>query len=690
MARSNPVSGSRSLGRKATLLVVGLALALPLTTASAKKKNKASKATASEARTVEDLQIVDCLLPGQVRQLGRRASFVTARRPIRTTVVDCEIRGGEYTSHDPSSYASALAAWLPAAEAGDAAAQTYVGEIFEKGLAGTSDYASAAAWYSKAAEKGFSRGQINLAHLYENGLGVSQDQEKALGLYRQAAGITDAMVLDQREEVAALQAELEKSAQEAAELQGLLEESEENLEAARSALDAARSEVEELRQRVEEAKTAQEEAEAARLASQLDARQAQMVARAKAVEELDAKLQRYRARIAKLNNESKDRRAATAGPSIEIVRPDVLTTRGPALVRVPTGQERMEIAGRVTAPAGLEGLTLDEGKLTTDASGFFLAEVPAGERREVVLEAKDRQGKSVQATLVLIPGSTVSERGSGRGSGRGGSRSATDPRPEDRVLRDRYSRVTRGKNHALVISVTEYEHMPKLATASFDGNEVRRLLQSKYGFQVRLLQNPTNVQVFLELDALRREVGPEANLLIYYAGHGKIGEGDKGYWIPVDGEAEDTRNWISNEAVSDMLDVIPAKHIMVVSDSCYSGTLTRSGVARLEATLEGDRRKKSFEAITGKRSRTVLTSGGLQPVLDEGGEGHSHFARAFLNVLERNEDVLLGVDLHREVSARVRFGARSLGVDQRPDYAPIRFAGHEAGDFALVPRGTAG
>jgi hypothetical protein len=47
----------------------------------------------------EDLEIVDCLLPGQVRQLGN-TTYVTQRRPTHTTAADCRIRGGEYVAYD--------------------------------------------------------------------------------------------------------------------------------------------------------------------------------------------------------------------------------------------------------------------------------------------------------------------------------------------------------------------------------------------------------------------------------------------------------------------------------------------------------------------------------------------------------------------------------------------------------------
>src|SRR5262245_4463670 len=45
------------------------------------------------ASRAEELLVVDCLLPGQIRKLGRM-TFLTSRRPIKTSAQDCEIRGG--------------------------------------------------------------------------------------------------------------------------------------------------------------------------------------------------------------------------------------------------------------------------------------------------------------------------------------------------------------------------------------------------------------------------------------------------------------------------------------------------------------------------------------------------------------------------------------------------------------------
>src|SRR5256885_1798425 len=50
--------------------------------------------------SMDRLMFVDCLLPGQMRQLGGRMPYIGPRHAVRTTVDDCEIRGGEYVAYD--------------------------------------------------------------------------------------------------------------------------------------------------------------------------------------------------------------------------------------------------------------------------------------------------------------------------------------------------------------------------------------------------------------------------------------------------------------------------------------------------------------------------------------------------------------------------------------------------------------
>ncbi len=150
----------------------------------------AGEARNTESERIAKLHVVDCLLPGQVRRLGQR-TFLSPRRPIKTTAADCEIRGGEYVAFDRADYQTALKVWMEAAQAGDSEAQTNVGEIFEKGLGTTPNYEAAVMWYERAAHQGNTRAQFNLGTLYELGNGVPQNKIIALNWYRRAWGMAE-------------------------------------------------------------------------------------------------------------------------------------------------------------------------------------------------------------------------------------------------------------------------------------------------------------------------------------------------------------------------------------------------------------------------------------------------------------------------------------------------------------------
>lgn len=180
---------------------------------------------------IDDYYVVDCLLPGEVRRMGR-ATYLSPRIPTRTTALDCRIRGGEYVSYHRADYRSALNVWRARAEAGDAEAQHYVGEIYEKGLGIDPDFIEAARWYRLAAEQGYSRSMVNLAYFYEQGLGVEQDVAAAINWYRRASGASeDDLVFASaaRAQLEAVRAELEEALENGRREQRVLEQQVQNL-----------------------------------------------------------------------------------------------------------------------------------------------------------------------------------------------------------------------------------------------------------------------------------------------------------------------------------------------------------------------------------------------------------------------------------------------------------------------------
>ena len=178
---------------------------------------------------------------------------------------------------------------------------------------------------------------------------------------------------------------------------------------------------------------------------------------------------------------------------------------------------------------------------------------------------------------------------------------------------------------------------------------------------------------------LRATLAYDTNLLIYYAGHGVVDPvTERGYWLPVEAEQSNPANWVSNDDITDMLKAIPARHILVIADSCYSGTLVRAAPIDLETWED---RRDWLKRIVEKRSRTALASGGLEPVADAGSGGHSVFAAALLDALQENSEVIEAHELFAPVRKSV-----VLNANQTPIYSDIRLAGHDGGDFIFAPK----
>lgn len=537
-----------------TVLVLGLPIVVPFVAWAADK-------TTEGLVTRQDLEVVECLLPGQVRQLGR-STFLSPRRPVRTTTADCRIRGGEYVAYDRADYKSALRVWMATAETGDPEAQTNVGEIYERGIGGEPNYEAAVIWYQKAADQGYSRGLFDLGTLYEQGFGVEKDRLKALNLYRQAWGMpVDSLMYASaaREEQDALRQELEKVIGEKDQQLGLLNkqfvQTEQKLEAAQR-------------------------------------------------QERDA--------------------AARASESGELAR-EVSTLKG----------------------------LIDRLQSERSASSSKLAALPTAATR------------SAGSQPPLPP---------------------LDPAAETRQFKG----MDFGRYYALVIGNQDYQLLSDLQTPRADTDRTARVLKTKYGFTVQVVQDADDVGMLRALNDLNQVLKPNDNLLIYYAGHGSRLQAKRtevGYWLPVNAEpAPSDTFWLPNEQVTAHLARLPARRILMVADSCFAGLLsTDPGVSMFgtedRVTLDYVKYKLP------KRSRLLLASGGDEPVLDQAGQGNSVFAGAFLDVLEANTGILSSPALFARLKGRVSANAARSEFKQVPEFKTIKGAGHEVGDFFFVPLG---
>ncbi len=625
-------------------------------------------------RNAEDLLIVDCLLPGQIRRLGRQATFLSARRPVRTTQADCQIRGGEYVSYDRANYQTALKVWLDGAMSGDAEAQNNVGEIYSKGLGTAPDYGMAFQWFKKAADQGYGRAKINLGYLYEQGLGVERDQAEALNLYREASGIEDELmyasvaqveIKARDEKISGLEQQVEAGAAESAALREQVQALRRELAQRRSALLDAQRQLSDTQAKLAQARQQQDDDLTRLLENQLLAQEEQ--------------INSQRTQLASLEQRAGSAAggAYAAAPMLEILDPVFVATRGRNTAVYRGGPGKRQVVGRVTSPERVGAITVNGQPAPLNANGGFSAEVevPAG-GAQVQVAATDKAGARAELAFTLLP-----QAGSGPAVGEAPAGDGKLPRG-----------VKLGRYFAVVIGNNSYRDpaYPTLTSAANDANAVAAMLRDRYGYQASLVLNGGRLEILTALNEMREQLKPEDNLLVYYAGHGEIDGRGQGYWVPSDGAAGAEKTWISNAAISDILNTIPARHVLVVADSCYSGTMSRASVPTFNAGAMAPGQWDGWvKTMADGRSRTALTSGGVQPVPDTGSGRHSYFARAFLNVLQDNNRLLEGQRLFREVSTSLALGAIDAPVPQVPQYSPIRYAGHESGEFFFLPKGAA-
>jgi len=231
-----------------------------------------------------------------------------------------------------------------------------------------------------------------------------------------------------------------------------------------------------------------------------------------------------------------------------------------------------------------------------------------------------------------------------------------------------------GRYYALVIGNNNYQYLPKLRTAQNDAKAVAQILGQNYGYRVNLILDARRADILIALGNLRETLTKTDNLLVYYAGHGWLDEeGNEGYWLPVDAAQDNQVQWVSNASITTVLKAMHAKHVLIVADSCYSGKLAR-GIHIKQKTSD------YFSRMASKRARSVIASGGLEPVSDSDGKGgHSIFATAFIEALKTNQNIIDGTELFTQIRRPV-----IINSDQTPEYADIRKAGHEGGDFLFV------
>ncbi len=247
-----------------------------------------------------------------------------------------------------------------------------------------------------------------------------------------------------------------------------------------------------------------------------------------------------------------------------------------------------------------------------------------------------------------------------------------------------------GSYHLLSIGIDQYLDWPRLNTAVNGAVSVASTLTNQYAFfepgNVRLLldNEATEGNILAELRDLANKdrVQPEDSVVIYYAGHGHLDDlTDEGSWIPWESDTRNPESWISNARIKTIIAAMPARHVFLVSDSCFSGDFFRGKRNRGIEIIKNEQVRDEYLL----RSRTAITSGALEPVADGGADGQSVFTYFFLKALRQIREPYV---MTHEIFDRVRRGVEA-NADQRPQSGMLSGTNGEQGLFVLFRKGDA-
>jgi HEAT repeat protein len=226
------------------------------------------------------------------------------------------------------------------------------------------------------------------------------------------------------------------------------------------------------------------------------------------------------------------------------------------------------------------------------------------------------------------------------------------------------------------IGIEKYESpkIPDVINALNDLNGIVKILKDDFGYEIRqemVLCNETSdkkaiLNLFQHLSKLTQ---PQDVVVIYYAGHGwvdaKTGEG---YLVPYDArmindELPNPETCIPWDDIRDACLNLPANHIFLASDACFSGTIFD------ESFPDDEMSHKICQALAASSSVQYALSSERQ---HEGESEHSPFTQALIDGLSgyanRTEDdsTITGWELIYYVEERVREATSKLQTPQRP------------------------
>jgi uncharacterized caspase-like protein len=353
----------------------------------------------------------------------------------------------------------------------------------------------------------------------------------------------------------------------------------------------------------------------------------------------------------------------TSPPRIEIVDPK------PGF-EADAAQSSIVLRGKATDAGTVRHVLVNDRNVHVSANGEFTAPIELAEGTNTVrIESADAAGNIGRASV------TIARRGTtvGRGVGVGVADPSAAP-----------ARV--GRDYALLIATNSYEDWSPLANPIPDALAIGEDLRQTFGFEVQVVQNPTQREFWSTLNAYaRRTYADDDQLFIFIAGHGTqdrtLGEG---FLVARDSKAEDKDkerlSYIDYSRLRDYVNRVPSKHILLMLDACFGGSFVgrRPSASRGNADYGAASRDELIRRRLRYRTRLYVTSGGEVYVADGDPGKHSPFAYRLLEGL-RSADSKNGVVTYAQLMSYLERARMEPRTGDFGDHEP-------GGDFLFIAK----
>jgi uncharacterized caspase-like protein len=241
------------------------------------------------------------------------------------------------------------------------------------------------------------------------------------------------------------------------------------------------------------------------------------------------------------------------------------------------------------------------------------------------------------------------------------------------------------RRHVLSIGINSYLHAPSLAYATRDAEELVSALKSSNlrNVQAQLLKDAaaTKIGIREAMDEIVERAEENDQVWLFFAGQG-VQQGDVGYFIPHDGDpARLSASAISVPEIGAWLRRLKSKQIIVISDTCHSGTLALA----MHRGLSVLPRVEGPSVLVAGRGKVIITAGTADQLsFEEPSLQHGFFSyyliRGLMGEADGNGDSLVTVnELYAFLSSEIQVRAKSRGFVLTPTLTTSEYS-----DFPLV------